>query len=472
MKKFMDDNFLLSNNIAEDLFHNYAKNMPIIDYHCHLSPKEIYMNKRYSNITEVWLYGDHYKWRAMRAAGVDESLITGDANDYDRFMAWAETVPKLIGNPLYNWTHLELQRYFGINEILNKESGPSIWKKVNKLLIRDDFGVRDLINRSNVQVVCTTDDPIDDLSFHQMLVEDDEFSVKVLPGFRPDKAIEINQDGFIDYVDLLEKVTSHSTKTYDGFLRALRSRIDYFHQNGCRVSDHALNTMMFTETTKENASNYYEKAISGQKISLKEESDFKSFTLVFLGEQYAEKEWVMQYHINALRNNNSRMYNYLGPDTGYDAMNDEVISKPLVNLLNELEKKDRLPKTILYSLNPNDNPVIASIIGSFQSGRVPGKLQFGTAWWFNDTKSGMIKQMQTLADIGVFSQFIGMLTDSRSFLSYPRHEYFRRLVCSLVGEWVYNGEVPYDLKLLGKIIQDISYYNAARYFDFGLISDE
>lgn len=466
MKEFMDENFLLSNNTAEHLYHNYAKDMPIIDYHCHLIPQEIYENKRYKNITEVWLYGDHYKWRAMRSNGIDEKYITGNASDYEKFMAWAKTVPMLIGNPLYNWTHLELQRFFGIYDILNEKTAPEIWEKVNEMLNSEGFGARDFIKKSNVEVVCTTDDPIDTLEYHRQLIEDNDFDVKVVPGFRPDKALEINRDGFKEYVSKLEGVSEVKIDSYEDFLRALESRIDFFHSVGGRVSDHAIDTMMYMEATEEEVKEIFKEAIQGNKVSLDDEKKFKTLTLKFLGSQYASRGWVMQFHINALRNNNTRMFNQLGPDTGFDSMNDEEIAKPLVKTLDMLEKENALPKTILYSLHPKDNPTIASIIGSFQGGGIPGKIQFGTAWWFNDTKSGMLNQMQALADMGVFSRFIGMLTDSRSFLSYPRHEYFRRLVCTFIGEMVENGEVPNDKELLGKIVQGICYENARNYFDF------
>jgi glucuronate isomerase len=466
MKSFMDENFLLNNETAVKLFHDYAKDMPIIDYHCHLSPKEIFENKSFRNITDAWLGGDHYKWRVMRALGVEEELITGNASDYDKFLAWAEAVPLLIGNPLYNWTHLELQRYFGINEILNKNSAPQIWEKVNERLNREDFRVRDLIKKSNVKVVCTTDDPIDSLEYHLQIKEDTNFDVSIVPGFRPDKGLEINRDGYGDWVGKLQEVSGTQIQTYADFLSALESRVRYFHSVGGRVSDHAIDTMVFAETTEEEVAQIFAEAIQGNKVSLENEQKYKTYTLKFLGKLYAELDWAMQFHINALRNNNTRMFNVLGPDTGYDAMNDGEIAKPLVRLLDLLDQENALPKTILYSLNPKDNHVITAMIGSFQGGGIPGKIQFGTAWWFNDTKDGMLDQMKSLANMGVFSRFIGMLTDSRSFLSYTRHEYFRRIVCNLIGEWVENGEVPNDLEQLGEIVQGISYNNAKDYFNF------
>lgn len=466
MKNFMDENFLLKNKTAVRLYHDYAKQMPIIDYHCHLSPKEIYENKTFKNITEIWLYGDHYKWRLMRANGVTEEYITGSASDYDKFMAWAKTVPMTIGNPLYNWTHLELQRFFGINELLDENSAPGIWEKVNALLNSEGFGVRDFIEKSNVKVVCTTDDPVDSLEYHLRLKEDADFNVSVLPSFRPDKGLEINRDGFVQWVEKLQAVSAIQIESYEDFLKAFESRVRFFHSVGGRVSDHAIDKMMYAETTKEEAAQIFSEALKGNKVSSEDEKKYKTFTLKFLGQLYSELGWAMQFHINALRNNNSRMFEKMGPDTGWDSMNDEEIAKPLASLLNLLEQDHALPKTIIYSLNPNDNAVIATMIGNFQGGGIPGKMQFGTAWWFNDQKDGMLEQMKALSNAGLFSRFIGMLTDSRSFLSYTRHEYFRRLVCSLIGDWVENGEVPNQMEFLGRIVQGISYLNAKEYFQF------
>ena len=470
MKKFMDDSFLLTNDTAATLYNRFAKDMPIIDYHCHLDPQEIYENKTFKNITEAWLYGDHYKWRVMRANGIEEQYITGDADDYDKFLAWARTVPMAIGNPLYNWTHLELQRFFGIHDILNEESAPAIWEKVNAQLNSKGFGARDLIVKSKVEVVCTTDDPIDTLEYHQKIKEDHEFDVKVLPSFRPDKGLEINRDGYLGWVEKLADVSGMSIDNYGNLLDALSQRIEFFHSVGGRVSDHALDSVVYVECTKQEASEIFAKALKGEKVSLEEEKKYKSYTLTFLGKEYARLGWVMQYHMKALRNNNTRMVSKLGPDTGFDSINDGSIAKPLSQLLNSLEKEGALPKTILYSLNPNDNYVIASMIGNFQGGGVAGKIQFGTAWWFNDQKDGMLDQMKALANLGMFSRFIGMLTDSRSFLSYTRHEYFRRLVCDLIGSWVENGEVPNDLDMLEKIVKGICYHNAKEYFQFDEVS--
>nr|WP_275695553.1 glucuronate isomerase [Fredinandcohnia sp. SECRCQ15] len=462
----MGENFLLKNDTAVTLFHDYAKEMPIIDYHCHLSPQEIYENKKFKNITEAWLYGDHYKWRVMRANGISEELITGDANDYEKFLAWAKTVPMTIGNPLYNWTHLELQRFFEIDEILNEQSAPGIWEKTNSLLNGEGFGVRDLITKSKVKVVCTTDDPVDNLQYHLQLREEQDFPVVVVPGFRPDKGLEINRDGFLEWVEKLSEAANIEIVTYEDFLAALDERAQFFHSAGGVVSDHALDSIVYEEATLEEVTKIFAERLIGKKISITSEKKFKTYTLVYLGKLYSELGWTMQFHINAHRNNNTKMFKKLGPDTGYDSVNDDPIAKPLVHILDALDKENQLPKTILYSLNPNDNTIIASIINSFQDGQTPGKIQFGTAWWFNDTKDGMLEQMKALSNVGLLSRFIGMLTDSRSFLSYTRHEYFRRIVCNMIGEWVENGEVPNDLVLLGGIVQRIAYYNAKEYFQF------
>lgn len=466
MKKFMDEHFLLTNDTAIELYNDFAKDMPIIDYHCHLSPQEIYENKTFKNITDAWLYGDHYKWRVMRANGVEEKYITGDADDYDKFMAWAKTVPMTIGNPLYNWTHLELQRFFGIDEILNEKSAPAIWEKVNAQLAGEGFGARDLIVKSNVEVVCTTDDPTDSLEYHSKLKEDKEFAVQVLPSFRPDKGLEINRDGYADWVKKLAHVSNVEIEHYSDFLAAIKARIEYFHSLGGRVSDHALDTVVYADCTEQEAADIFAKGLKGEKVSVEEEKKYKTYTLIFLGKEYARLGWAMQYHIHALRNNNTRMLSELGPDTGYDSINDGLLARPLSQLLNALETDAALPKTILYSLNPKDNYVLGTMIGNFQGGGVAGKIQFGTAWWFNDQKDGMLDQMKALANLGLFSRFIGMLTDSRSFLSYTRHEYFRRLVCDLIGSWVENGEYPKDLDVLGEIVKGICYGNAKEYFQF------
>jgi len=463
MKNFMDENFLLTNDIAVTLYHQYARNMPIYDFHCHLSPKEIYENKRFKNITEIWLYGDHYKWRLMRANGIDEKYITGNADDYDKFMAYAKTIPMAIGNPVYHWTHLELQRYFGIYDLLNEKTAKSIWERANEVINHDDFNVRNIIKKSNVKIIITTDDPTDSLEYHIKLKEQNEFDVKVLPAFRPDKGLGIEKEDFIPWLKKLEEVTGKEINNYDDFLQALEKRIEFFHTVGCRISDHALDYVFYQKASKQEVEKIFKKALMRQHLTKEEIDSFKTYTLIFLGKKYAELKWVMQLHIGAMRNNNTKMYKILGPDTGYDSISDFTIAYPLAKLLDALEVEDSLPKTILYTLNPAANYVIATMIGNFQGGKIAGKMQFGAAWWFNDNKDGMIEQMKALANTGLLSRFIGMVTDSRSFLSYTRHEYFRRILCNLLGEWVENGEVPNDIELLGKIVQDISFNNAKEY---------
>ncbi|WP_141500485.1 glucuronate isomerase [Paenibacillus luteus] len=468
MKPFMDDNFLLSNETAVRLYHDFAKDMPIIDYHCHLSPQQIFENTSFANLTEAWLYGDHYKWRALRANGVEEKYVTGGegVSDYDRFEAWARTVPQTIGNPLYQWSHLELRRYFGVYEIINEKNAPAIWEQVNAKLATGQFKARDLVKMSNVEVICTTDDPVDSLEYHIAIKGLEDFDVQVLPSFRPDKALEINRATFLDWVDKLGSAASATIDSYDALLDALASRVQFFDEVGCKVSDHALDYVAYAEASKDEAAAIFAKALKGEMVSLEEEKQYKTYTLLFLGRLYAERGWAMQFHINAARNNSSRMFGKLGPDTGFDSINDSPVAYPLAKLLDALDTDDALPKTIVYSLNANDNDVLGSIIGSFQGGGVPGKIQLGSAWWFNDTKSGMLDQMNALANLGLLSRFVGMLTDSRSFLSYTRHEYFRRLLCNLLGEWVENGEAPQDMELLGDMVQNISYRNAKAYFGF------
>jgi glucuronate isomerase len=468
MKAFMDDHFLLQNAVSERLYHNYAARQPIIDYHCHLNPQEIYEDKRFNNLAEIWLYGDHYKWRAMRANGMPEPLVTGGpgVSDYDRFMAWVKTVPMTLGNPLYHWSHLELRRYFGIEEMISEKNGTLIWEKANTVLRSDGFSVRQIIRDQRVRVICTTDDPTDTLEFHEGIKSLDDFDCAVLPSFRPDKGLEIRKNTFIPWVDKLERAANAPVKNYEQFLAALDSRIEHFAKVGCKVSDHALDRVYFNQTTFDEVSVIFAKALNGETLSLEEEQKHKTHTLIHLGRQYAKRGWTMQMHIHASRNNNSKMYHALGPDSGYDSIHDGELAYPLMMLLDQIADQGTLPQTILYSLNPKDYYVLGTVMGSFQDGITPGKIQLGSAWWYNDTKDGMLEQMKALANLGLLSRFIGMLTDSRSFLSYPRHEYFRRILCNMLGEWVVRGEVPYDLELLGGMVENISYRNAKNYFNF------
>jgi len=466
-KKFMDEDFLLQNETAVTLYHEYAAKMPIIDYHCHLDPKEIAENKKFRNITEIWLGGDHYKWRAMRINGAEERYITGDADDKEKFMKWAETMPYCIGNPLYHWTHLELRRYFGIEELLSPETAEYIWNKCNEMLADDSFSARELIKRSNVEVICTTDDPADTLKYHEQIADDREFGVKVLPTFRPDMALNIDRPGFVQWVAKLEKAAGRKICDYDGFREALAERMAYFGSMGCRLSDHSLEPAVYAESSDEEAAEIFRKAVSGGKLSAEEASKYKTNLLVFLGARYSELGWVMQLHMGCMRNNNSRQFRLLGPDTGFDAIDDAVFARSLARLLDRIDSAAGVPKTVLYCLNPGANEVISVIAGCFQGGGTPGRIQFGSAWWFNDHLDGMKRQMTVLASTGLLGRFVGMLTDSRSFLSYTRHEYFRRILCNILGEWAEDGEVPDDTALLGKMVQDICYYNARDYFGFG-----
>ena len=464
MRKFMDENFLLLSETAIRLYHDYAKDMPIYDYHCHLSPKEIWENKQYNNITELWLYGDHYKWRAMRANGIEEKYITGNGDDFEKFKKWASTVPYTIGNPLYHWTHLELRRYFGIYELLNEDTAEMVWNKANEMLKTEDFTPRGLIKKSNVKLIGTTDDPLDDLKYHEKIQTLDDFDVKVVPTFRPDKGVDINKDTFKDWVDRLEEIVGKEINSFDEYLAALEERINYFHQRGCRLSDHGFEYVPYQDADSKKLDEILRKGRNQEDISLEEEDAFKTAVMVFLGKLYAKLGWTMQLHIGAMRNNNTRMYRQIGPDTGFGSIHDHNIAYNLSRFLDALDVENALPRTILYTLNPKDNYVLASMAGNFQGDGIPGKIQFGSAWWFNDQKDGMEEQMKVLANVGLLTRFIGMLTDSRSFLSYTRHEYFRRILCNIIGEWAENGEVPKDMNFLGKIIQDICFNNAKNYF--------
>lgn len=460
---FLNDDFLLTNDFAKALYHQYAKNAPIIDYHCHLDPKEIYDNQPFRNITEAWLGGDHYKWRLMRACGVEESLITGDAADYDKFIAWCQTVPKIIGNPLYVWTHLELKRFFGVDLLINEENAPEIWQIVNQKLQSKNFSRREIIAHSNVQLICTTDDPTDSLAFHRKLA-DEESRFRVLPTFRPDKALNIQQNGFNDYIDRLGTVVGHAITSYDSLLAALDDRIAFFHQMNCRLSDHALDHVQYQESS-ESPQTIFEKALNQEPITVEEAAIYRSSLLLHLFEQYRLHGWTMQLHLHAYRNANTKMLEQLGPDTGYDGINDQPMAANLQALLDAAENKDALPKTILYSLNPNDYDVLVALMGCYQK-EGNNKLQLGSGWWYNDTRAGMRQQLTKFADGSVLANFVGMLTDSRSFLSYTRHEYFRRVFCEWLGEIVLRGEAPSDLSQLKALVEGVCYQNAADYFDF------
>ncbi len=464
MKEFMGKDFLLSNETAKHLYHDYAEKMPIIDYHCHISQKEIYDNKQFSTITEVWLGGDHYKWRQMRANGIDEKYITGDASDLDKFKAWAKTLSHLIGNPLYHWSHLELQRYFGIYEPLTEDNAEEIFNKCNEVL--KTLTVRKILEDSKVNIVCTTDDPCDDLATHKLLQEDKTMKTLVVPCFRPDKANNIEKVDYLDYVKKLEAASGMSIKSFKDLCAAIDSRIEFFASMGCRASDHALEYVMYEPASEEKVEEIFAKRLGGEMVTRKEELIFKTVFMRHLASVYTKKGWAMQLHYGCKRDNNKKMFDILGPDTGYDTINNYAPSSEMADFLNSLNVEGNLPRTIIYSLNPNDNAAIVTTMNCFQGDGIKGKLQHGSAWWFNDHKKGMQEQMETLANDGMLANFIGMLTDSRSFLSYTRHEYFRRILCDFIGTLVENGEYPNDDKVLKEIVEDISYNNAVNYLGF------
>ncbi len=464
MKAFLDQNFLLQNKTAEKLYHDFAVKMPLIDYHCHLAPDQIANNINFKNLTDAWLAGDHYKWRALRTNGVDESYCTGNKSDEEKFMKWAETVPYTMRNPLYHWTHLELQRYFGITEILNPVSAKKIYEQASSQLQSADYTTQGMIKKMNVRVICTTDDPIDSLEYHQK-IKDSSFEVKVLPAFRPDKAMEVsNAANFIAYLAKLEKASSISISSFDDFLYALQNRHDFFASMGCNVSDHGLEQIYVEDFTGSEINSIFDKVKSGKELSILEQHKFKSCMLLHFAEWDWEKGWIQQYHLGALRNNNSRMLQLLGPDTGWDSIGDFSQASALSKFLNKLDTEDKLAKTIIYNLNPADNELMATMIGNFNDGSVAGKVQFGSGWWFLDQKDGMEKQINALSNMGLLSRFVGMLTDSRSFLSYPRHEYFRRILCNIFGKEIENGELPNDIEWIGKLVEDICFNNANEYF--------
>jgi glucuronate isomerase len=475
MKKFMDCDFLLTTKTARELYHEAAVEERIFDYHCHLDPEEIAGNRRFSDLSELWLGGDHYKWRALRANGVDERLITGDAGPYDKFLAWAETVPRLIGNPLYHWTHLELQRYFDIADPLNRESAPAIWKAANAIIERDPaFSVYGIFKKFRVYGVGTTDDPADTLEWHESVQNAGETKTRVFPTFRPDSVIAIQSPGFNGYIDRLGKAAGKVIGSMGDLLRVLRDRLDLFDRRGCRSADHGLDYPPFDTVWdaaaakadgfgEKEAGKILDRVLSGAPVERQDQDFYKAFILSFLGAEYHERGWVMQLHFGALRNPNSRMMAALGPNTGYDSIGDARLAEKLDRFLDVLDYRERLPKTILYSLNPGDYYVLGALMGAFQ-GESPGKIQLGPAWWFNDHRDGMEEQIRVLGNLGLLSRFVGMLTDSRSFLSYPRHEYFRRILCNILGRWAEGGEIPRDLPLLKGMVRDICFENARQYF--------
>jgi len=465
MKNFLDQDFILQTETAKQLYHNYASDLPIIDYHCHLPPDQIANDINFDNLTQVWLYGDHYKWRAMRANGVNEAYITGNKSDWEKFEKWAATVPYTLRNPLYHWTHLELQRYFGVKEILSADTARKIFDECSEKLRSPEFSVRNLVKNKKVELVGTTDDPLDNLAYHQQ-IHKDGYPVKVLPAFRPDKAMNSDDTAALNsYIDQLEALANASISDYNSYLDALKSRHDYFHANGCKISDHGLEHIYAEDYTDQEINAIFLKIRGKQALTVEENLKFKSAMLYQFAIWDHEKGWVQQYHLGALRNNNTRTLRELGPDTGVDSIGDFAQGRMLSKFLNRLDSTNQLAKTILYNLNPADNDLMASMTGNFNDGSVAGKIQFGSAWWFLDQKDGMTQQLNSLSNIGLVSRMVGMLTDSRSFMSFPRHEYFRRILCNLFGNDIENGEMPNDIAWTGKIISDISYFNAKAYFE-------
>ncbi|MGQ8337926.1 glucuronate isomerase [Sunxiuqinia sp. A32] len=466
MKKFMDENFLLQTETAQKLYHEHAAKMPIFDYHCHLSPKEIAEDKQFENLAQIWLAGDHYKWRAMRTNGVEEQFCTGDASDWEKFEKWAETVPGAIRNPLYHWTHLELKKFFGIDKLLCPETAKEIWDECNAKLNTKEYSCRNIIRMANVHTICTTDDPIDSLEYHQA-IKADGFEVNVLPAWRPDKATMVDRPEFWnDYIDQLANVSNVEIDSFDALMVAIEKRHQFFHDNGCRLSDHGLETAYAEDYTMTEINSIFDKVREMNGLTEKEILKFRSCMLYEFGIMDHAKGWTQQYHFGVIRNNSTRLFSKLGPDTGFDSIGDFPIAQPLAKFLDRLDLENKLAKTILYNINPSDNEIYATMLGNFQDGSVPGKMQFGSGWWFLDQKDGMEKQMNALSNLGLLSRFIGMLTDSRSFLSYTRHEYFRRTLCNLIGNDVENGEIPNDMNLLGEMVENICFNNAKEYFNF------
>ena len=467
MKDFLDENFILQNKTAQKLFHEHSANLPIIDYHCHLNPKDIAENRQFENLTRIWLEGDHYKWRALRANGVNEEFITGKASDYDKFVKWAETVPYTMRNPLYHWTHMELLRPFGVKKILNPQTAKEIYEEVSAMLATPEFSVQGIMKKMNVETVCTTDDPADTLEYHKKIKESG-FSVKVLPTWRPDKSMNIdNPEVYNAYIAQLEKTANTSIGTFDELLDVLKKRQDYFESVGCRLSDHGIDTFFAEDYKDSEIKLIFLKVRGGRKPDKEEITKFKSAMLYHFAVMDAEKGWTQQFHYGATRSNNTKMLHKIGPDTGYDAIGDFEVARPMAKFFDRLEMAGKLAKTIVYNLNPSDNELIVTTIYAFNDGSIPGKMQFGSGWWFLDQKDGMEKQMNALSTLGLLSRFVGMLTDSRSFLSYTRHEYFRRILCNLIGKDVENGEIPAsEIEFIGKMVENISYYNAKNYFNF------
>lgn len=466
MKQFLNEDFLLQTSTASRLYHEFAKDMPIIDYHNHLPPDQIAGDKNFENLTQIWLYGDHYKWRAMRANGVDESYCTGNKSDYEKFEKWAETVPYTLRNPLYHWTHLELQRYFDVHETLSPKNAKQVYEECSAKLKTPDFSVRNLLTKMKVEVACTTDDPMDSLEHHQAILKEGTFSTKVLPTFRPDKFILIENPNFADFIQKLGAIVNADINSYSELLKALRSRADFFASVGCRLADHGLEQIYAISFTEESANNVFKKVISKQNISSQEALTYKSAILHSLGVMYHSLGWTQQFHIGALRNNNIRALRNLGADTGWDSIGDWSQAQGISKFLGRLDEHDQLAKTIIYNLNPRDNELIAAMVGNFNDGSMAGKIQFGSGWWFLDQKDGMERQMNALSNMGLLSRFVGMLTDSRSFVSFPRHEYFRRILCNILGNEIENGELPNDIEWIGQMVQNICYHNAKNYFQF------
>jgi len=467
MKQFMDEDFLLQTDSAKELYHNHAAKMPVFDYHCHIPPKEIADDIQFENIARIWLYGDHYKWRAMRTNGVDERYCTGDATDREKFEKWAETVPHTLRNPLFHWTHLELKRFFGIEKLLSPATSVEIWEECNSKLQSPGYSVRNIIKRANVHTICTTDDPADTLEHHRKIREAKDFDVAVYPAWRPDKAMAVdNPETYNEYLDRLAESADTEIISYESFMDALYKRHAFFHENGCRLSDHGLETAIAEDYTADEIKSIFSKIRGGSRLSNEEILKFKSCMLYEFGIMDHSGGWTQQFHLGALRNNSTRLFKKLGPDTGFDSIGDFEVAKPLSKLLDRLDMNNQLAKTILYNLNPRDNELIATMAGNFQDGSLPGKMQFGSAWWFLDQKDGMEKQINALSNLGLLSRFVGMLTDSRSFLSYARHEYFRRTLCNLLGNDVENGEIPNDMAWLGQMVENICFNNARNYFAF------